>query len=159
MSYRKVCIQAPPLQAPHCGYIKYLWSICNCKILHMGTTCTRSVSHEEDTPCSSIWSILHGGHARHTGITHATTAGKSHTHAIGTRWYHTPAINEGCARSVRISHTSRRAPLQPVILSQAPCTPYHPPNRTGVVLYAPNECADTVGLQTMTWLIPILQGG
>ena len=27
---------------------------------------------------------------------------------------HTPAINEGCTRSLRISHTSRRAPLQPV---------------------------------------------
>ena len=44
----------------------------------------------------------------------------------------TPAINEGCTRSLRISHTSRRAPLQPVSNTQVPCTPYHPPNRTGV---------------------------
>ncbi len=45
----------------------------------------------------------------------------------------TPAINEGCTRSLRISHTSRRAPLQPVPKTQVPCTPYHPPNRTGVL--------------------------
>jgi hypothetical protein len=36
----------------------------------------------------------------------------------------TPAINEGCTRSLRISHTSRR--------DQVPCTPYHPPNIAGV---------------------------
>jgi hypothetical protein len=44
----------------------------------------------------------------------------------------TPAINEGCTRSLSISHTSRRAPLQPVPKAQVPCTPYHPLNRTGV---------------------------
>ena len=44
----------------------------------------------------------------------------------------TPAINEGCTRSLRISHTSRRAPLQPVPKAQVPCTPYHPPNIAGV---------------------------
>ena len=33
---------------------------------------------------------------------------------------------------VRISHTSRRAPLQPVSNTQVPCTPYHPPNIAGV---------------------------
>ena len=49
----------------------------------------------------------------------------------------TPAINEGCTRSLRISHTSRRVPLQPVISSQVPCTPYHPPNRTGVHSLSP----------------------
>jgi hypothetical protein len=46
--------------------------------------------------------------------------------------YITPAINEGCTRSLRISHTSRRAPLQPVSKTQVPCTPYHPPNTAGV---------------------------
>jgi hypothetical protein len=46
--------------------------------------------------------------------------------------YLTPAINEGCTRSLRISHTSRRAPLQPVPQTQVPCTPYHPPNIAGV---------------------------
>jgi hypothetical protein len=45
----------------------------------------------------------------------------------------TPAINEGCTRSLRISHTSRRTPLQPVPKAQVPCTPYRPPNRTGVI--------------------------
>jgi hypothetical protein len=44
----------------------------------------------------------------------------------------TPAINEGRTRSLRISHTSRRAPLQPVSKTQVPCTPYHPPNIAGV---------------------------
>jgi hypothetical protein len=44
----------------------------------------------------------------------------------------TPAINEGRTRSLRISHTSRRAPLQPVPKTQVTCTPYHPPNITGV---------------------------
>ena len=34
--------------------------------------------------------------------------------------------------SLRNSHTSRRAPLQTVIVSQVPCTPYHPPNIAGV---------------------------
>jgi chromosome segregation ATPase len=47
----------------------------------------------------------------------------------------TPAINEGCTRSLRISHTSRRAPLQPVPKTQVACTPYHPPSRTGVTQY------------------------
>jgi hypothetical protein len=42
--------------------------------------------------------------------------------------YHTPAINECCTQSLRISHASRRAPLQPVSKTQDPCTPYHPPN-------------------------------
>ena len=46
--------------------------------------------------------------------------------------YITPAIHEGCTRSLRISHTSRRAPLQPVPKTQVPCTPYHPPNIAGV---------------------------
>jgi hypothetical protein len=46
---------------------------------------------------------------------------------------HTPAINEGCTRSLRISHTSRRTSLQPVPKAQVPCTPYRPPNRTGVI--------------------------
>jgi hypothetical protein len=32
-----------------------------------------------------------------------------------TRPSHTPAIHEGCTRSLRISYSSRRAPLQPVI--------------------------------------------
>ena len=45
----------------------------------------------------------------------------------------TPAINEGCTRSLRISHTSRRAPLQPAPKTQVPCTPCHPPNIAGVV--------------------------
>jgi hypothetical protein len=45
---------------------------------------------------------------------------------------HTPVINEGCTRSLRISHTSRRAPLQPVSKTQVPCTPYHPPDIAGV---------------------------
>jgi hypothetical protein len=45
----------------------------------------------------------------------------------------TPVINEGCTRSLRISHTSRRAPLQPVPKAQVPCTPYHPPNIAGVI--------------------------
>jgi hypothetical protein len=31
-----------------------------------------------------------------------------------------------------ISHTSRRAPLQPVSNAQVPCTPYRPPNIAGV---------------------------
>jgi hypothetical protein len=44
----------------------------------------------------------------------------------------TPAINEGCTRPLRLSHTSRRAPLQPVPKTQVPCIPYHPPDRTGV---------------------------
>jgi hypothetical protein len=44
----------------------------------------------------------------------------------------TPAINEGCTRSLRISHTSRRASLPTVSKTQVPCTPYRPPNRTGV---------------------------
>jgi hypothetical protein len=45
----------------------------------------------------------------------------------------TPAINEGCTRSLRTTHISRRAPLQPVPKTQeVPCTPYHPPYRTGV---------------------------
>jgi hypothetical protein len=44
----------------------------------------------------------------------------------------TPATNEGRTRSLKLSHTSRRAPLQPVPKTQVPCTPYHPPNRTGV---------------------------
>jgi hypothetical protein len=48
----------------------------------------------------------------------------------------TPAVNEGRSRSLRISHTSRRAPLKPVLSSQLPCTPYHPPNVTGV--YSPS---------------------
>ena len=47
--------------------------------------------------------------------------------------HHTPAINEGCTRSLRISHTSSRAPLQPVPKTQVPCTPYPPPNLAGVV--------------------------
>jgi hypothetical protein len=46
----------------------------------------------------------------------------------------TPAINEGCTRSLRVSHTSRRAPLQPVPKAQVPCTPYHPPIIAGVVI-------------------------
>ena len=45
---------------------------------------------------------------------------------------HRVAINQGCTRPLRNSHTSRRAPLQPVIVSQVPCTPYHPPNIAGV---------------------------
>jgi hypothetical protein len=45
----------------------------------------------------------------------------------------TPAINEGCTRSLRISHTSRRAPLQPVSKTQVPCTPYHPSDIAGVL--------------------------
>jgi hypothetical protein len=45
---------------------------------------------------------------------------------------HTPAINEGCTRSLRISNTSRQDPLQPVPKTQVPCTPYHPPNIAGV---------------------------
>jgi len=53
---------------------------------------------------------------------------------------YTPATNEGRARSLRISHTSRRAPLQPVILSQVPCTPYHPPNIAGVIRRVPLAC-------------------
>jgi hypothetical protein len=48
------------------------------------------------------------------------------------RYPATPAINEGCTRSLRISHTSRRAPLQPVSKTQVPCTPYHPPTIAGV---------------------------
>ena len=44
----------------------------------------------------------------------------------------TPAINEGCTRSLRISHTNRRAPLPKTLV---PCTPYRPPNRTGVDAY------------------------
>jgi hypothetical protein len=48
------------------------------------------------------------------------------------RYTNTPAISEGCTRSLRINHASRRAPLQPVSKTQVPCTPYHPPNRTGV---------------------------
>jgi len=35
-------------------------------------------------------------------------------------------------RSLKISHTGRWAPLQPVPKTQVPCTPYRPPNRTGV---------------------------
>ena len=54
---------------------------------------------------------------------------------------HTPAIKEGCARSLRISHTSRRAPLQPVSKTQVPCTPYRRPNRTGVYLPAAGRAA------------------
>jgi hypothetical protein len=50
--------------------------------------------------------------------------------AISTRT--TLAINQGCTRSLRISHTSGRALLQPVPKTQVLCTPYHPPNRTGV---------------------------
>jgi hypothetical protein len=45
----------------------------------------------------------------------------------------TPAISEGRTQSLRISHTSRRAPLQPVSKPQLPCTPYHPPDIAGVV--------------------------
>jgi hypothetical protein len=47
----------------------------------------------------------------------------------------TPAVNEGCTRSLRISHTSRRAPLQHLLKTQVPCTPYHPPNIAGVLRY------------------------
>ena len=50
----------------------------------------------------------------------------------------TPAINEGCTRSLRISQNSRRAPLQPVSKTQVPCTPYHPPNIAGVIEYFPH---------------------
>jgi hypothetical protein len=46
---------------------------------------------------------------------------------------YTPAINAGCTRSLRISHTSRQAPLQPVPKAQVPCTPYRSPNITGVM--------------------------
>jgi hypothetical protein len=44
----------------------------------------------------------------------------------------TPAIHEGCTRSLRISHTGRRAPLQLASKTQVPCTPYRPPNIAGV---------------------------
>jgi hypothetical protein len=59
----------------------------------------------------------------------------------------TPAINEGCARSLRISHTSRRALLQPVSKTQVPCTPYHPPTRTGVWYIPLQICLFTSELQ------------
>jgi hypothetical protein len=51
----------------------------------------------------------------------------------------TPAKNEGCTRSLRTSHTSRPAPLQPVSKTQVPCTPYHPPNVAGVCKTRPTS--------------------
>ena len=46
----------------------------------------------------------------------------------------TPAINEGCTRSLRISHSTvcTVSYQQPVSKTQVPCTPYHPPNIAGV---------------------------
>jgi hypothetical protein len=45
-------------------------------------------------------------HVKHTqGVSHREGCGRI-----------TPATNEGCTRSLRISHTSRRAPLQPALL-------------------------------------------
>jgi hypothetical protein len=64
---------------------------------------------------------------------------------------HTPVINEGCTRSLRISHTSRRAPLQPVSKTQVPCTPYHPPSRTGVVRHA----CSVVGITGRGGVLPV----
>jgi hypothetical protein len=61
--------------------------------------------------------------------------------------YLTPAINDGCTRWLRISHASRRAPLQPVPKTQVPYTPYRPPTIAGV-LDAPSlydtGCASSV---------------
>ena len=66
---------------------------------------------------------------------------------------HTLAINEGCTRSLRISHTSR-APLQPVTLSQVPCTPYHPPNIAGVAVPGAQLCLHVEHTQA---LLPAIQ--
>jgi hypothetical protein len=80
---------------------------------------------------------------------------------------HTPAINEGCTRSLRISHTTRRAPLQPVPKTQVPCTPYRPPNIAGVsdspnkLTVPPRTVPDGAAAVFYCWFLEsiVLQGG
>jgi hypothetical protein len=72
-----------------------------------------------------IWLVSSGYPAPSTAQHNTAQHSKSITRG-------TPAINEGCTRSLRSSHTSRWAPLQPVSKTQVPCTPYHPPTIAGV---------------------------
>jgi hypothetical protein len=112
-------------------------------------------------PCA-LWRILQGG-GRDRWQTARTVPGT--TRHCQTSLC-TPAINEGCTRSLRISHTSRRAPLQPVSKTQVPCTPYRPPNRTGVrhilVRFKLRVRRDSVALgdeELLRFLKPVVDAG